>query len=190
MFPMLYFTSPWLFWNYPFEFLNSFTNFYWLILERKRGRGRHRKKKREREISLLLHSFLHSLIHSCMCPERRWNPQPSWIGTTLYPTELPGQGHSLHIFHPIPWTPLPPGNHKFVLYIYRSVSVLLWFILFFRFHKNEIYLFELYYSIIRNFILISHRSEFRYKSTLSLVCSFTILFWHKKWHIHRLFIIM
>ena len=49
---------------------------------------------RERNINLLFYLCMHSLVDSCMCPDRVWNPQRWCIGTTLSPAELPGQGLS------------------------------------------------------------------------------------------------
>ena len=42
-----------------------------------------REKGRESEIILLFHLFLHSLVESCMCPDRGSNLQPWSIGMTL-----------------------------------------------------------------------------------------------------------
>ena len=48
--------------------------------------------EREKHIGLLFHLLMHSLVDSCMCPDRRSNPHPWRIRTMLSPTELPGQG--------------------------------------------------------------------------------------------------
>ena len=48
--------------------------------------------EREGHIALLFHLLMHSLVDSCMCPDRGWKPRPWHIWTTLKPAELPGQG--------------------------------------------------------------------------------------------------
>ena len=53
---------------------------------------------RERKINLLFHSFMHSLVESCMCPDLGLEPQPWRIGKTLSPTELLGRGNFLLLF--------------------------------------------------------------------------------------------
>ena len=61
--------------------------------ERKRGRWeRGRKREGERDLNLLFHLFIHSLVDSCMCPDRGLNRQLWRIGTTFLQTELPSQG--------------------------------------------------------------------------------------------------
>ena len=52
------------------------------------------KGGRERDIDLLFHLFMHSLVDSCMCPDRGSNTQPWHTGMMLYPTELPRQGEN------------------------------------------------------------------------------------------------
>ena len=46
--------------------------FFKLIFERERERERQRKRERGRYIGLLFH-FMHSLVDSCVCPDRRSN---------------------------------------------------------------------------------------------------------------------
>ena len=57
---------------------------YWLILEKEEGE--------ERDIALLFQLFMHSSVSSRRCPDQELNLQPWCMGTTLQPTELPGQG--------------------------------------------------------------------------------------------------
>nr|KAF6399276.1 hypothetical protein HJG59_010158 [Molossus molossus] len=59
--------------------------FYFLIDLRER-------EKKTQTINLLFHLFVYSLFAPCMCPDLGSNSQPRLIGTTLSPTELPGQG--------------------------------------------------------------------------------------------------
>ena len=58
---------------------------------------------RERERDLLFHLLMHSLVASCMCPDRGPNLQTLPIRPTLQPIELPGQGHSLLIIDTFQW---------------------------------------------------------------------------------------
>ena len=51
-----------------------------------------RETERERNIDLLFCLFMHPLVDSYMCPDQGLNLQPWCMGTTLQPTELPGQG--------------------------------------------------------------------------------------------------
>ena len=58
--------------------INIFNFFnYWFEREKERERGR------EGDIDLLFHSSMYSLVDSCMCPDREWNPQPWHVGMTL-----------------------------------------------------------------------------------------------------------
>ena len=65
-----------------------------------------REKRQTRthiDFDLLFYLFMHSLVDSCMCPDRGLNPRP-W--TMLQLTELPSQGCSallpVIIFQPYP----------------------------------------------------------------------------------------
>ena len=49
-------------------------------------------RERERNINLLFHSFMYSLVGSCMCPDLRSNLKSWHIKTMLSPTELSSQG--------------------------------------------------------------------------------------------------
>ena len=40
---------------------------------------------------------MHSLVASCVCPDREYIPRPSCTRTTLQPTEPPSQGHPPHV---------------------------------------------------------------------------------------------
>ena len=47
------------------------------------------REESERDILLLFHSFVHSLVHSCMCPHLGWNPQPwAWFLNFLVDSSL------------------------------------------------------------------------------------------------------
>ena len=65
-----------------------FLKFYVLIIERERkGEG-----GGEKHTDLLFHLFMHSLVNSCMCPDRGLNPQPWCMGMMLESTKPPNQG--------------------------------------------------------------------------------------------------
>ena len=51
-------------------------------------------RERGRNINLLFHLLMHSLVDSCVYPDRGSNPQPWHSRTMLQPTELPGQGRA------------------------------------------------------------------------------------------------
>lgn len=38
---------------------------------------REREDRRETKMELLFHLVMHSLVDSCMCPDRGWNPRPA-----------------------------------------------------------------------------------------------------------------
>ena len=55
------------------------SNSYFQILFihfREKGKEGGRGEERERNISLMFYLLTHSLVASCVCPDRRLNPQP------------------------------------------------------------------------------------------------------------------
>ena len=59
--------------------VDSFFNFYVLMLERMAGR----RGKKERNIIFLFHLIMYSLVDSCTCPDQALNLQPWCIGMMI-----------------------------------------------------------------------------------------------------------